>query len=257
MTLVSDGTQRTYLMHLPSGEAAGRRYPLVVAFHGRGETPGQLESYSDLDRLPAVIVYPAGASGSGGKLTWQGNPFSAPGVDDVSFTSEIISAVERSTCVDQTRIDATGKSDGAGFLPLLACQLSDRITAIAPVAGAFYQQPHPCRPAHPVSVLNFHGTADPVIPYNGDPGRHLLSVAAFLQDWTSVNECAGTPKTVLEEADILGTQWSDCAQGSTVVNYQITGGGHTWPGATQTSGPGTTTHTIDATTLIGQFFKIQ
>ena len=257
MALVSDGTHRTYLMHLPAGEAAGRRYPLVLAFHGRGETPSQLESYSDLDRLSAVIVYPAGAAGAGGKRTWQGNPYSAPGVDDVTFTSDIISAVERSTCVDQTRIDATGKSDGAGFLALLACQLSDRIAAIAPVAGAFYQQPHPCQSARPVSVLNFHGTADPVITYDGDPDRQLLSVAAFLQDWTGVNQCTGTPTTVLEQADILETQWSHCAQGSTVVNYQIIGGGHTWPGATRTSGPGTTTHTIDATTLIGQFFQIQ
>jgi len=61
----------------------------------------------------------------------------------------------------------TGKSDSGGFAALLACEAADRFAAIAPVAGAFYPVSGGCRPVRPVSILEFHGTADSDVPITG------------------------------------------------------------------------------------------
>ena len=163
-TIMSGGVQRSYLLHVPVGYHAGEPYPLILAFHGRDETPELLESYSDLDSLPAIIAYPQGLPGAGGELAWESTPTPRPGVNHVAFTAEVIDAVEQRSCVDPSRVYATGKSDGGGFAVLLACTMSDRIAAVAPVAGAFYQQSTPCNPVRAVPVLNFHGTGDTVHP---------------------------------------------------------------------------------------------
>ncbi len=254
-TIMSGGVQRSYRLHVPAGYHAGEPYPLILAFHGRGETPKLLESYSDLDSLPAIIAYLQGLPGTGGELAWEGTPYAAPGVNDVAFTAEVISAVAQTLPVDPLRVYATGKSDGGGFAALLACTMSGRIAAVAPVAGAFYEQPAPCHPGRAVSVLNFHGTDDTVIPYDGDPSRHLLPVPAWLDGWARLDGCASGPEVFYRQADVIAERWNSCQQGSTVVNYQINGGGHTWPGAQAPSGPGATTQTISATALMGQFFS--
>lgn len=58
---------------------------------------------------------------------WQG----VPGVetDDLGFTTGILDDLEAQYCIDTDRIFATGKSDGAGFVGVLACdeELSSRI----------------------------------------------------------------------------------------------------------------------------------
>jgi len=254
-TIMSGGVQRSYLLHVPVGYQAGVPYPLILAFHGRGECPELLESYSDLDSLPAIIAYPQGLPGAGGELAWEGTPYAAAGVNDVAFTAEVISAVAQSLCVDPSRVYATGKSDGGGFAALLACTMSDQIAAVAPVAGAFYEQSAPCNPVRAVPVLNFHGTADTVIPYDGVPSRHLQSVPAWLDGWARLDGCANGPEVFYRQADVIAERWNSCQQGSTVVNYRINGGGHTWPAATTPSGPGITSHTVSATALMGQFFS--
>jgi polyhydroxybutyrate depolymerase len=46
-----------------------------------------------------------------------------------------------------------------------ACDRADLIAAVAPVAGTLGINV-PCNPSRPVSVLQTHGTADPVVPYD-------------------------------------------------------------------------------------------
>ena len=50
----------------------------------------------------------------------------------------------------------------------LACELSDKIAAIAPVDGSIPDLIiNGCNPANPVSVLAINNVNDPLVPYEG------------------------------------------------------------------------------------------
>ncbi|RSM81595.1 hypothetical protein DMH04_27340 [Kibdelosporangium aridum] len=248
--ITSGGIDRTYLLRVPADYRQGEPRPLILVYHGRGQTPKQMQSYTGLDTLPAITVYLQGTETGDDQLGWQGAPYSNPAVDDVQFTTDVLDQLESRLCVDTHRVYATGKSNGAGFVGVLGCRLSTRIAAIAPVAGAFYQLGDQCEPQRAVPVLDFHGTADSVIPYNGVASRNLPPIQTWLSQWAQRDGCTAGLDTFFTKDDVTGQRWC----GSVVEHYRISGGGHTWPGALSTSGPGKTTHTVSATQLIWDFF---
>jgi len=86
-------------------------------------------------------------------------------VDDVAFTSDMIDRISAEYCVNPSRIYATGMSNGAFMSYRLACELSNRIAAIGPVAGVSVADP--CLPSRPVPVISFNGTGDLLVWYDG------------------------------------------------------------------------------------------
>jgi polyhydroxybutyrate depolymerase len=188
--------------------------------------------------------------------------------DDVGFVSALIDHLIHTLRIDPRGVYATGISNGAIFSHRLGCDLSDRITAIAPVAGTIAEPLAPrCAPHAPVSVVEFHGTDDRFVPYGGgeilrqtERGK-VLSVASTTALWARLNGCRARPQVVdLPTAPPDGTRvqrasYGPCAGGSEVILYTIEGGGHTWPGSPAQSllfGP--TSHQIDATETIWEFF---
>ncbi|MFJ6569119.1 alpha/beta hydrolase family esterase [Streptomyces sp. NPDC091292] len=257
-SLTSGGIERTYQLHLPDGYTSHRAWPVVLAFHGRGNTGAGTEEFSKLSELPAVVVYPNGVigTGDGDRQAWQGAPYAAPGVDDVAFTADLLTALEDSLCVDTRRVYATGKSNGAGFTGLLACRMADRIAAIAPVAGAFYPETGAdCRPSRPVPVIDFHGTGDATIPYTGDADRGLPALPDWVAAWARRDRCAARLPDQVIAPDLTVSRWVGCAKGTQVRHIAVTGGGHTWPGADSYSGGGYTTQTVEAHEVLWQFVK--
>ncbi|MGW7680356.1 alpha/beta hydrolase family esterase [Kribbella sp. NPDC054772] len=252
-TLVSGGITRTYRLHVPDNYHPSKSYPLIVVYHGRGKTGAQTEAFSGLSKLDAVVAYPNGVIGDENKQAWQGAPYSAKGVDDVGFTSDLLDDLESKYCVDTDAVYATGKSNGAGFTGIVACQLADRFAAIAPVSGAFYIEGTRCAPSRPVPVLDIHGTGDTTIPYGGDGERDLPSVQTWVRDWAVRDHCKQDPKTSQLGDDVLTFTYKGCS--ADVVHVAVTDGGHTWPGSDSSSGPGYVTQTFQASTLIGDFFK--
>ena len=129
------------------------------------------------------------------KNTWQG----VPGVttNDIQFTADILDQVHSLYCIDPARISATGKSDGAGFCNVLACDptLSARIAAFAPVSGAYYIDSLPCIPSEvsiscaasrqDVPLLAFHGGNDTTISYQGGERKSecLPTIPHFIRQW--------------------------------------------------------------------------
>jgi len=251
--LVSGGLTRTYRLHLPAQYDKRKATQLIVVYHGRGKTGAFTEAFSDLSELNAIVAYPNGVVGDEDKQAWQGAPYAAKGVDDVKFTNDLLDSLEASYCVDTDAVYATGKSNGAGFTGILACQLADRFAAIAPVSGAFYIQGTHCAPSRPVPVLDIHGTGDTTIPYNGDGSRDLPSVQNWVRDWTVRDHCNPDPKVTQQGDDVLTFTYKGCR--ADVVHVAVTDGGHSWPGSDASSGPGYVTQTFEAHELIGAFFK--
>ncbi len=249
--LESGGLERNYVLSLPKGYEKRDDWPLVVAFHGRGSTAVELEGYSDLSSLPAVVAYPNGVAdpddGDRFRQAWQGAPYSVDGVDDVAFVEDLLDELQTDLCVDPGRTYATGKSNGAGLAALLSCRLDDRLAAVALVAPALYPQAREgCEDASAVPTLLVHGVADATVPYGGDADRGLPDVRAWLGERAERDDCRPRPRSGRIGRDVETLRWRGCADGSEIRHLAVSGGGHVWPGARVYSGGGHVTQTIRA-----------
>ena len=185
-----------------------------------------------------------------------GAPYQPPS-DDVLFVSDLLDHLQAALCVDPQRIYATGKSNGAGFTALLACRLQHRIAAFATIAGAFYPETTVgCRPGRSVSIVYFHGTADPIVGYDGEASSHgepLPALMDWVRHWAEHDHCGPAASTTIG-TDVTEIAYGHCAAHADVVHYRIEGAGHTWPGELVDSGPGSATQTVSATRVLWRFF---
>src|SRR4051812_18987499 len=183
LRLTVDGERHQALLHIPRG---GRGpLPLVLAFHGAGDSPRFTATYFGLtpiaNREHFAVLYPQASHNT----FWQLSPSQHEDVDAVRALLDRMAAM---SCIDSTRVYATGASNGGGFAARVGCELADRMAAIAPVAGG-YSALGPCAPSRPLPVLEIHGTRDQVVPYGGKPPDYDGSVARFLGEWTELDAC--------------------------------------------------------------------
>ena len=267
-TVTVDGRQRSFVVHVPTGLPASGRLPVVIVLHGGGgnarNAAEQTGMSEQADRGGFLAVYP---NGSGlldrSLLTWNSGTCCGyaldNGVDDVAFVSALLDELERGYGVDSRRIFVTGMSNGAMMSYRLACELADRIAAIAPVAGSMGVD---CRPSAPVSIVAFHGTADRHVRYQGgapevraDPhARQDPPVADTISFWAGHDRC-GEATTERVSADTTRRSHS-CPDGVGVTLYTIDGGGHAWPGGRRAgTGADRPTGTVSATELMWEFFQ--
>jgi polyhydroxybutyrate depolymerase len=250
--IVSDGQTRQYRLHVPPSYQSGSPTALVLNLHGLNETAAQQEALSGMsakaDEAGFIVAYPEGID-----QTWHIGP-GAAGAADMQFIRDLIAELQNRLTVDSHRIYATGISNGAQMSNLLGCNAADIVAAIGPVSGG-YSPAQECAPGRPVPVVGFHGTADQLIPYEGDAvtqGRLLMPAKEWAAAWAARNGCNPTSAVTYQGVEVTGETWSGCQEGADVVFYTIEGGGHGWPGAA--SGAGVTTKEIDATDIIWEFF---
>ncbi len=269
-----DGRERSYGLHVPASYDATKDVALLVALHGRLGTGSGQQKLAHLDEVSDqrgfLVVYPDGlnrswADGRGG------TPADHGGVDDVKFISALIDKLESRYRVDRTRVYATGMSNGGFMSGRLACDLSERIAALAIVGASLSESAAAhCHPAKPVSVLVIQGTEDPLVPFAGGPlgrsnaGGVVLSHDAAVQTFVETNHCPGEPtkEHIVDKAQdgtsLDVTTHASCAGGSEVVGYVVNGGGHTWPGDMQylpAALIGKTTQNLDGSSAIWEFLS--
>ncbi len=258
--LVSGGVTRPYRLHIPLGYQPSKMTPLILIFHGFRGSGAQVEDNSQFsplaDQQGFLVAYPQGVAGKNGEGEWNtGQPNALP-LNEVLFVSDLLTTLQTSLCVDAQRIFAGGISNGGGMTGLMACTLSARIAAFAAVSGAFYPpESTDCQPTRPAPILEFHGTADGIVPYGGN--NTFPPIPQWLQTWATRDGCANGPAMFFQQQDVIGEQWAGCQLSTVVVHYQIHGGGHGWPGGTKTNatGGGVITLTISATDLMWQFYQ--
>jgi polyhydroxybutyrate depolymerase len=146
----------------------------------------------------------------------------------------------------------------------LAAELSDRIAAIAPVAGTIAIDES--KPKRPVPVIHFHGTKDTFVPFERAKGRtpsfmKLRGVEDSIQTWVKLNGCKAKPKTDVLSKDgdgtkVTRTSYGGGKNGAEVVLVVIEGGGHTWPGMKPpASFMGKSAMNVSANDLMWEFFQ--
>jgi polyhydroxybutyrate depolymerase len=251
--LVYDDIERSYVVYVPASYDHEAFTPLVLAFHGYANSPGQQEEWSALSEKAAaagfVLVYPRGTGFISG---WNGGDCCGSMVDDVGFVSALIDRLQEDLCIDPQRVYATGFSNGGFLSHRLACELSDRIAAIASVAGVMGIDD--CTPTRPVPVLQMHGTGDLVVPYGGSTLLGFESVPETIAAWVARDGCEGEPVVSYQHEEVTCERHERCEAGVEVELCTVEGGGHTWPGGADIFGAGPTTQNLAANDRLWDFF---
>lgn len=272
-TIPTEDGERSYRINIPRDYEISTPLPLVIGFHGNGSDGAEFQNYTGLPTLPAITAFPDGDLNDG-KRSWQGAPY-ASGADDVAFVSDLLDSIESEHCIDLNRVYATGKSNGGGMVSVLACNLRDRFSAFAPVAGAYYpQSTEGCDYSTPTPMLAIHGTGDATMHYEGGhrQGEDYPGVREWIQPWAEASGCEKTKERQVgrKGEDVVRTQWTQCSAGkegdtqshspgksggsAEVELYSVADGGHVWPGEVVYSGGGYATKDFSATDMIWDFF---
>lgn len=274
-TIVVDGNEGRYQLIVPEGYDGTTPLPLVFGLHaltvsytfvpaGAGFAD-MAEDYDFIGVSPSNLV-------DNGTFFWMAAPVEDN--PDVVFMEALLDELEAELCIDTTKVFSTGQSNGAQMSSVLACQVSDRITAVAPIAGVEFPAEEGVCDDRPVPVMAFHGTADPIVTYEGG-GLNAARIADLhywkgdvpddvpehegvdqaMDNWAAHNGCEpGRQEERISDEVVLAT-WEGC-EAETVL-YVVEGGGHTWPGRPtpgfeEQFGP--TTMDIEATPLMFEFF---
>jgi polyhydroxybutyrate depolymerase len=243
--------------------------PVLISLHGRlGNGIGMMR-FADFrplaDKYKFIIVCPdgIGRSWNDGRAT----PANRKGVNDVKFIGRLITYVINTYHGDAKRVYVTGMSNGGFMASRLACQLPNRIAAIAAV-GASLDKEVDYYPGKPIPVMYIQGTKDPLVPFGGGAPRaakgDVYGHEETLKLWAEADHCdinpiiTSFPDTAGDGTSVIKEEYTNSATGVKVIGYTVTNGGHTWPDGTQYLPRfiiGDVSHNLNACEVIWDFFR--
>jgi polyhydroxybutyrate depolymerase len=215
---IADGR---YLAYPPPSWDGKTPLPTMMFLHGYSQVP---ENYAEPTgwfmkfgaEKGVLLILPEGQ-----EKTWSyiGSPMENR--DDAGFLGHVLDDVEARYPVERKRLWIAGFSQGASMAWYAACALGDRIAAVTPVAGAFWDPlPENCAKG-PVNMLHIHGSEDQVVPMEGRPigerwkqGDVKKSIAVMLNSNTCKGEMTPEKRSIGPMTDCTGGL-STCAGGKT------------------------------------------
>lgn len=239
---------RPYKLVVPEGIDASKPAALILFLHGYGANAAVFESalgVAAIARSRQFIYALADGTPDSHKMKfWNASDaccdFDGARIDDVAYLSAVLADATSRQRVDPKRVYVIGYSNGGFMAHRLACELSGSIAGIASIAGAAWKDPAKCTPTSPVTVLQVHGDADPIVRYDGghvlDKMQMQLHPAAreTVGGWATRDKCgpALLPGTTidledkLEGAETVTAHYDGCAAGSAVELWTVRGGNH-------------------------------
>jgi poly(3-hydroxybutyrate) depolymerase len=227
-TIKSSGTNRTYIIKIPSNYDKNNPYRLIFGMHCMGcdaatmagttnsRTDGAYNYYG-LGTLAtnAILVAPQGNSDG----TWQGEP-------DRKFFSDMVNLFKDTLCIDTTRIFSCGFSFGAMFTYALSLEFPNILRAVACYAPANYNMPQPTNNHLPLAYFQTTGTSDGTCPWVSSDASKTGGKYCLLQHIQD-NRCP-VPSTITTATSgkHVSTEYSGCKDGYP-VKFSSFQGGHT------------------------------
>jgi polyhydroxybutyrate depolymerase len=200
-TVVVGSVNRTYVLHVPAAYDGKKPVPLVLDFHGIGETGSSERASSPypaaLDGEGVIMAFPDGMKGPAG-TGWNVGPCCVAGVDDVAFARAVVAQIATTACIDLTRVYAVGVLTGGGMAHYVACHAADFAAAAPAAFDLLAENVNECVPARPITVISFRGTADSRVPYDGGPSSLVpnmsitfLGAQGTFDAWARIDGCTG------------------------------------------------------------------
>jgi polyhydroxybutyrate depolymerase len=236
---------RPYDVFVPKSYDESIAVPLIISLHGYTSSGAKQDLYFKLQPLAEqrgfLYIHPDGTKDASGNRFWNATDaccdLRGAATDDAAYLLSMIEQVQQKYKVDQKRIYIVGHSNGGFMSYRMACDHADKIAAIVSLAGATFADSARCKPSQPVSVLQVHGTADNVIPYNGGQilGQPFPSADKTATTWAALNGCGVTPTASptklnlddgLEGDDASISTFTGCKSTTSVELWSIKDGAH-------------------------------
>ena len=266
-SIIADGLERTYFVHLPISYNPSNSYPLIFAMHGGGllgyegiEAQSQLSELSDSENF--IVVYPEGLQTLGFR-TWNAGDCcpsaTTLGTDDVGFINSLLEKLKLELSINSKKVYATGFSNGGQLAYKLANRYPNKFAAVSAVAGVL--QDFPFNPTRKVPIIHFHSYQDSTAPYYGgfsdapNINFEFPSVDSTLLLIANNYDCEIIKQTIFTDSNTYDFfRYSDCDNNVQIELYVSQDGGHTWPGGQALPNMEITNH-FNASTLMWEFFK--
>jgi polyhydroxybutyrate depolymerase len=239
-TLKVNGINRTYRIYIPDSYNGNVKVPLLFNLHGKTSSAQEQEQYGSFrkisDEQNFLLVHPQGLPDNSGVNTWNVND-SEQNPSDIKFISKLIDVLAIEFNINTNRVYLAGLSFGGTMSYKLACELSEKITAIACVSGAMnFNQKAVCNPTHIMPVMQIQGTADPIIPFDGSSS--FMSMNQIVNYWSGIDQCDSPSPDVYNVPNLVSNDQSTAKRNvykngnyGVVELYKVLGGGHSWPGS--------------------------
>ena len=271
------GKERTYKLYVP--ERLAENAPLLFVLHGMSMTSDWTygRGFNELaDQHGFVVVYPQSLEKTiyltdflGLRdLAWiavteivrwnaENEDERYSGISDVDFLSKLARQLQQKYGLDPKKTFVAGFSNGGYMSYTLMCQAGDTFKGAGIVAGLMDGViADSCAPSGPKPLIHLHGTADSIVPIEGDlptPSAHdSVKYFAKLNNATK-EEIVGISENTTSYI------YRPEGEGAEARFYSIEGFVHYWPGTPyigKTEGKQIEDNSgISATALIWQFFS--
>lgn len=237
------GDRRTYRLIVPEKYDGTRHTPLLLAFHGYGQSldsAGATGLVRAATKAGYVVALPQGGSIGPSPPCWNAGDCCAPcstlGFEDVAFARAVIADAKQSLCIDGTRVYVAGFSNGAMMAYRLACSLGRELAAVVAVSGTMLAPECKGEVRDPPSLLIAHGSADEVVPIAGGTPSWAGGVSL---DWPSMVEVVRRYRVILGCSEDHSSRtplegWTReayrmCTSGAQLQVHTFANGGHRWP----------------------------
>jgi len=245
------GKKRTYHVLVPKNYKNTIPVPLHLAYAGLNAPCLDIfRQWKNIAELRGFILVAPCSSKSDdpvsivGGMAWNsgqccGYKKDSP-TDDFAFTRLIINDITSKLCIDENHIVASGFSNGAMMVEVLACKQNDIFRAVASVSGVVELRPgmqgglDACDAAvmnstKRTAVLNVHGDLDIMVPWQSDPIMGFPAIPLDMEDWAKRSGCQGEGRQTFSKGNYNNTLWDTCTSGAQIELVHHHTGTHQWP----------------------------
>ena len=236
-SIKSNNIMRKFRLYVPNIYTGTSAVPLILNLHGYTSNAAQQQGYGNFmpiaDTANFLVVHPDGRAPLGS--TYWNAGFGGT-ENDVLFMSDLIDSLKLNYNIDLNSVYSCGMSNGGIMSYYLACNLPNKIAAIASVTGSMLKSWYTCAPTRPFPIMEIHGDADATVNYFGD--ATFAPIDSVVKKWRVHNNCSVTPTTfsvtnisLTDNSYAVNYKYSGGTNGSSVELYRVFGGSHSWPGA--------------------------
>ena len=244
--LKHNGLDRSYILYKPDGFQNNAPAPLLFVLHGFTSSSTTIMTYSQMNKIADqngfMICYPQGTNLATGQTHWNAN-LQMSTINDIDFLAQLAVKLQTEYNINPKNTFASGMSNGGFMSYTLGCEKSDVFKAIASVTGTMSGYDwNNCNPSYKIPVLQISGTKDNTVPWDGTMSEaygwvgapHILKIMDFWADHNSTTQIEKIDFPDIDNSDnstVSLTKRKGSSYNNEIWFYEVTGGGHDWPGA--------------------------